>query len=427
MSRFGIFPFVGIGHLNPLTALGRRLQARGHDVTVFQMPIARAAIKASGLKFWPIDAEPGDMPAAIKQPQKASDANRLSAVMRSMSSVEVIKANARRVLRGGPEAVRAAGVDALVVDQHDLAAGSVADLLGLPFVTVSVSPPVYLDDCAPLSYFGWPHSTGRIARFRNRLANAVASRFIAPVLSIVNEKRRMWGLPQIDHLNEVFSKRALITQLPEVLDFPCSHRPTNIFHAGPFHDGKGRLTVDFPWERLDRRPLVYASLGTILTSMPWVFRIIAEACSVLDVQLVISLGGGGLCPEDLAPLPGDPVIVHYAPQVDVLRRTRLVISHAGLNTTLESLAQGAPLIAIPIVNDQPGVAARIRWAGVGTVIPLRRLSVRRLRKSIQNVLEDPAYRLAARRIQIAIQERDGLECAAQLIERVLTTARAPSH
>src|SRR6266566_2011145 len=163
MSRFGIFPFVGIGHLNPLTALGRRLQARGHDVTVFQMPIARAAIKASGLKFWPIDAEPGDMPAAIKQPQKASDANRLSAVMRSMSSVEVIKANARRVLRGGPEAVRAAGVDALVVDQHDLAAGSVADLLGLPFVTVSVSPPVYLDDCAPLSYFGWPHSTGRIA------------------------------------------------------------------------------------------------------------------------------------------------------------------------------------------------------------------------------------------------------------------------
>jgi len=39
--------------------------------------------------------------------------------------------------------------------------------------------------------------------------------------------------------------------------------------------------------------------------------------------------------------------------------TSVCITHAGLNTVLEALAQGVPQVAIPVTNDQPGVAARI--------------------------------------------------------------------
>jgi UDP:flavonoid glycosyltransferase YjiC (YdhE family) len=50
--------------------------------------------------------------------------------------------------------------------------------------------------------------------------------------------------------------------------------------------------VDFPWERLDPdRPLVYASMGTLQNGILRTFRMIAEACAGLGVQLVISLGG----------------------------------------------------------------------------------------------------------------------------------------
>ena len=73
-------------------------------------------------------------------------------------------------------------------------------------------------------------------------------------------------------------------------------------------------------------------------------------------DFVISLGGG-LDPVRLGQLPGDPIVVSYAPQLEVVKRAALVITHAGLNTVLESLAEGVPLVAIPLGNDQPGVAA----------------------------------------------------------------------
>ncbi|WLT39734.1 hypothetical protein NON20_10065 [Synechocystis sp. B12] len=68
-------------------------------------------------------------------------------------------------------------------------------------------------------------------------------------------------------------------------------------------------------------------------------------------------------------LPGNPLVVNYAPQLELLQRTALTITHAGLNTTLECLNNAVPMVAIPIANDQPGVAARIAWAGVGNLFP----------------------------------------------------------
>jgi UDP:flavonoid glycosyltransferase YjiC (YdhE family) len=71
-------------------------------------------------------------------------------------------------------------------------------------------------------------------------------------------------------------------------------------------DARQRPRVDFAWERLDGRPLVYASLGTLQNGSEDVFRVIADACAGLDKQLIISLGGG-LDPERLGSLSGDPL------------------------------------------------------------------------------------------------------------------------
>ncbi len=49
----------------------------------------------------------------------------------------------------------------------------------------------------------------------------------------------------------------------------------------------------FPWHRLDGRPLIYASLGTARSIQRTAFSLIAEACSELNLQLIISLGGQG--------------------------------------------------------------------------------------------------------------------------------------
>jgi UDP:flavonoid glycosyltransferase YjiC (YdhE family) len=64
-------------------------------------------------------------------------------------------------------------------------------------------------------------------------------------------------------------------------------------------------------------------------------------------------------PEQIGLVPTNAIIVKQARQLELLKRTWICITHAGLNTVLESLAQGVPQLAIPITYDQPGVAARI--------------------------------------------------------------------
>src|SRR5262249_45642245 len=127
----------------------------------------------------------------------------------------------------------------------------------------------------------------------------------------------------------------------------------------------------------------------------------------------------------LGDLPGDPVVVGYAPQLELIRRSALTISHGGLNTLLESLAQGVPMVVLPVTYDQPGVGARVEWSGVGQSIPVRRLTVDRLHDAVRNVLGNPAYRARAGRHRSSIEAADGLNRAADLIERAFSGRTVP--
>lgn len=135
--------------------------------------------------------------------------------------------------------------------------------------------------------------------------------------------------------------------------------------------------------------------------------------------------GGSCRPQDLPELPGDPIVVEYAPQLALLDRAALAIAiaHAGLNTTLEALARGVPLVAVPVANDQPGVGARIAWTGTGEVIPLKRLSAAKLKQAIGRVLQESHYRFreSARGLQEAIRCAGGVTQAAQIVEQVART------
>jgi zeaxanthin glucosyltransferase len=102
----------------------------------------------------------------------------------------------------------------------------------------------------------------------------------------------------------------------------------------------------------------------------------------------------------------------------------MCITHAGLNTTLESLAQGLPMIAIPIAYDQFGVALRIAYHGVGEFLEIENLTVDSLEELIRKVLSAPNYREKAQYFKKVIAERNGLDIAAEAIERAFE--RAPT-
>jgi UDP:flavonoid glycosyltransferase YjiC (YdhE family) len=87
-----------------------------------------------------------------------------------------------------------------------------------------------------------------------------------------------------------------------------------------------------------------------------------------------------------------------------------------------ALAQGIPLVLLPLGADQPQNAERCAALGVVRVIDPDGLSETKVRDAVLAVLYDPTYRTNAQWLRAEIAGLPGPEDAAQLLERLVATA-----
>jgi len=395
-------------------SVARELADRGHQLTCFGLPDAEAKVSAARIGFHPVGSQRfplGTVPAWMKtQGEKAG-----IAAMRWI--LQCLQHENLAYLDELPAALRTTRTDALLVDQIAYGAASVAQHLRVPYVTLCNALPVHADTSVPPFATPWRPLPPFLEALRSRLGALVFRPLFMSHLHPINSRRRAWGLPPILPETLAGSPLAVLSQQPPGFEFPGRRLPPHFHLTGPWIRADSRSAEPFPFDRLDGRPLIYASLGTLQNRMESIFRTIAAACTGLDAQLVIALGSRDA--EGFPNLPGNPVVVPFAPQLRLLRLASLVITHAGLNTALEALAHGVPMVAIPIANDQPGVAARIQASGVGEFISLPRLTVPRLRTRIERVLHGGNYRRAAARFAEQIAQSNGTALAADLIEAKL--------
>ena len=270
----------------------------------------------------------------------------------------------------------------------------------------------------PICFTDWRDETGVDALARNIEGTQRARKLLEPVTAIAQSYASEVEL-SVDWTNphSTLSPLAWVTQCPREFDFGHAPDFPQFHYAGPFHDGRGRIDFDFPWQQLTGEPIVYASMGTLQNGLVDIFRSITQAAIGLkELQFVLAVGSQ-LDPKQLGAVPANVVVVSHAPQIEVLRRSSLCITHAGLNTVLESLSAGVPMVALPITNDQPGVAARIAKKKVGVVISPHQASPENFVTAIKQVLGDPTFRDNVQRMQKAIRKTDGLSIAAGILER----------
>lgn len=403
------------GHVNPMLALADAIRARGHRVTFFLLGAPPPSVAATGFKTVSLGG------TIFPPDQYRAKLERLGSLQGFAARKHTLSIGARvadATLQDGPTAARAAGVTALLVDQASFPGGTVADQLGLPFATVCNALLLNRDPAVPPYFTHWQPRDAGWARVRNRIAWAGLNRLHAPILARIQDHRRRLGLSVPAGISNLWSDRLQISQQPEVFEFPRRELPKHIRFVGPLRLSVGYQPVPFPWERLDERPLIYASLGTLANRNARMFRVIAEACDGFDAQLVISTGNG-VSPEALGTLPGNPIVVSYAPQVDLLRRSTVAVTHAGLNTVLDALCTGLPMVAIPVQHEQPGIAARVAWIGAGEAIAYKHLTPQTLRAAVARVRSNPSYRAVAERVRDSIHAGGGASHAAELIEQSL--------
>jgi len=420
--RIGVTVPAPVGHLNAMTALARRLERRGHEVICIGIPDAARGVAAAGLRFEEYGRRqfpPGSYA------ERAEILSRLTGDAGIAYTFQWITDGCRAELDEAPALLERLALDGVVVDQVHPGWSAVAMGMGVPFVNVSCTPLSDLTGVTPHWLFPWPHEASEAARERNRKGVAGFLKVVGGYQAMMLEYLESKGIhPDTSDVYWRVSKLAYLSQIPAALDFPGDHHPAHFHRTGPFHDGAGREPVAFPWERLTGAPLIYASMGTLQNGQADTFRAILTATERPGYQVVLSVGMN-TAPESLALARPDTVVVQRAPQLELLKLAALCVTHAGMNTTLEALAQGVPLVAIPITNDQPGVAARILASGTGLFLPLAQLNAETLRGLVDEVLGTPRYRERALAMKAAIGEVDGLGMAADLIERAFAgTARS---
>ncbi len=413
--RIGFLSLPVPGHLNPMTALARKLQSRDHDVVFMSLTDVAPFVEAAGIPF--VHCSEAAYPAGSlgKLVRRLSELSGEEALHFTVNSM--MKGYTASLFESLPDTFSKAGVDGIVLDQYQPYVELIPIYLRMPFVQVSNALHVDYTGRTPICFVDWPFETGADALARNLEAVWRTRILLEPVTAEAQAYAKQVGL-SVDWTNphSTLSPLAWVTQCPREFDFGCAPDFPQFHYAGPFHDGRGRIDFDFPWQQLTGEPIVYASMGTLQNGLIDIFRSITQAAVGLkELQFVLAVGGQ-LDPKQLGAVPANVIVVRHAPQIEVLRRSSLCITHAGLNTALESLSSGVPMLALPITNDQPGVAARIANKKMGVVIPPDQASPANFVAAIKRVLGDPTVRDNVQRMQAAIRSADGLSIAADILE-----------
>jgi UDP:flavonoid glycosyltransferase YjiC (YdhE family) len=150
------------------------------------------------------------------------------------------------------------------------------------------------------------------------------------------------------------------------------------------------------------RPRVVVTLGTMLPGRTGVLARILDGLGPLDVEVVATVGQD-LDPAELGDRGPGVHVERWVPMSRLLATSDALVFHAGSGTMLAALAAGVPLVLLPVAADQPENADRCVAAGVGIALDAGDRTPAAVATATRTVLDDPAYRAAARRVAAEIE------------------------
>ncbi|MDB4953089.1 MAG: hypothetical protein JWO36_658 [Myxococcales bacterium] len=209
-----------------------------------------------------------------------------------------------------------------------------------------------------------------------------------------------------------------IVLCPREFEFPLAEPHPHRVYVGPSIDLERPADPDFPWSRLEGGPIIYAAFGTMTgsygKSVALVRRALIDAAARRPAWRVLLVGG------DSDDVPPNVVVVPKAPQIEVLSRANVMVTHAGLNSVKECIFFGVPMIAIPQAWDQIGNASRLTFHGLGLASSVSRCTADSLSAMLDEVLANSMYRERVARMKEIFRRAETDELAARAVERALS-------
>ncbi|WP_247828136.1 glycosyltransferase [Arthrobacter antioxidans] len=424
MSTYLICSSPIYGHVMPQVEIGRYLVDHGHTVRMLTGSRFSDVVRGAGLEFIALpkacDFDDRDLDSSFPGRVEKKGLARLRFDMKAVF-IDTLSDQFRAL----QDELHRTPIDAVLAESGFVGA------IG-PLLTENPRPPILFSGILPLTFSSRdtaPFGPGlrplptRVGVLRNMLLNALIQKVV--FRSVHGEANRQMktvtGRPLPTYFLDApsLADRFLQFTCPG-FEYPRSDLPRSVRFVGPvIPRATGAFDPPSWWGNLQQgRPVIHVTQGTIDNRDPG--RLILptlHALADLDV-LVVATTGGTQVPS--GEIPANARVADFLPHDHLLPLVDVLITNGGYGGTQRALGQGLPVIVAGDREDKPEVAARVAWSGAGIDLRTGTPTPDAIRKAVRNVLEEPSYREAARRLAGEFSRFDALP----MIARELETAQA---
>lgn len=398
-----------------MLALALELQRRGHTVTVASTEFYRGRIEALGVGF-----------RGLRPDWNPTDPELIARCEDLRSGPEVLfRELVLPHLRATFEDLQAAAEDAdlMLAGELVFAAPLVAEMLGLRWVSVILSPTSFFSAHDPSLLVNAPEA------YWLRRAGWVVNRAILELGRLgsrhwwqpVRELRRELGL-RVDCdpvFRDKFSPDRVLALFSAELAKPQPDWPRQTIQPGFVFFDKARHAGDESTELVEfldggDAPIIFTLGSTAVNNPGNFFPESLEAARRLGRRALLlgAEAGGGFAGADVLAMP-------YAPYSEVFPRAAAIVHQGGSGTTGEALRAGRPQLVVPYGWDQPDNGARVARIGAGLCLVRNRYSRATAAAALSHLLAQRRFAEMSASLGSRVRGENGLGRACDAIDMLL--------
>jgi MGT family glycosyltransferase len=319
--------------------------------------------------------------------------------------------------------------DILYIDTYDVLAETVAEKFDIPYAHASATVLLYFEKGIPPVGSGFDIRTPRRNFFKNFYYFGLTVPYI--LKTYLNEKKALksidpaWKRKNISSV----SPYLFIMYTTDSIEYHRNMFIPQIYYVGPsILEPAEEDLPDFPWEKLNKdRPMVYIATGTLFSEFYKDFykntlEALREENFPIPVQVVMAMGKQELI-DELGDIPSNFIVVPYAPQIKLLPKASVVVTHGGVNSVNEALIEGKPMLVVHCGLDRVDMGKRIVHKNAGLCFGHNESTVEKIQNAILQLLQEKKYAQNAEQIMMATNRCNGPDTAAKLILQLADTGK----
>lgn len=405
MAKYVFLPGPAHGHVNPTLAVAQELVRRGEQVVYYLTEEFQATVEATGATFHPYQSMMNQFTMGDRQPPSRLRWN--PNLLLGAMLLTIVK-ESQHVLPQVLERIRAEQADVILYDPMCLWARIVAQVLHVPAILLR---PTF---AANEHFHVMPPQTestpfmppGMFEGMQAELAELCAFYHLPPL-----DMRDLFT--HSEALNVVFMPRAF-QPAGETFD-------ERFVFVGPSILPRKDAPA-FPLDRLEGQPTLFISLGTAANNRPDFYTLCFHAFGQQPWHVVMA-HGKRVDAAALYAVPPNFLLAAYVPQLEVLQQTSVFVTHGGMNSVMESLYFGVPMVLVPQMREQEVTAQRCAELGLGIALDQNDLTAEKLRAAVEDVRHTPTFGEHVHAMQQAVRAAGGYQRAVDAISHFASSQK----